>query len=114
MIFFLCAANIAAPPTINLLSEIFLMGRILSYDYFMILVFPLGSFLGAVFTIYMFSYSQHGKIFYTNFSYPLINFREAHTLILHIVPVNFLVLKSEYFLVSLCLGSLIKIQVCGA
>jgi NADH-ubiquinone oxidoreductase chain 4 len=114
IIFFLCAANIAAPPSINLLSEIFLMGRILSYDYFIILVFPVGSFLGAVFTIFIFSYSQHGKVFFTNFGYPLINFRELHTLTLHIIPVNILVLKTDYFLVCVCLNSLKKIQACGA
>jgi NADH-ubiquinone oxidoreductase chain 4 len=32
IIFMLCAANISAPPSINLLSEIFLMGRIISFD----------------------------------------------------------------------------------
>lgn len=32
IIFLLTASNIAAPPTINLLSEIFLMSRILSFD----------------------------------------------------------------------------------
>jgi len=109
MIFILCASNIAAPPTINLLSEIFLIGRIIRYDYFIMLVFPLGSFLGAVFTIFIFSYSQHGKIFYINFRFPLMNFREVHTLVLHIIPVNLLILKPDYFLVGFCLNSLIKI-----
>lgn len=102
LIFFLCAANISAPPTINLLSEIFLMGSIISFDQGIMLVFPIGSFLGAVFTIFIFSYSQHGKIFFTGFSFPLINFREVHTLVIHVVPVNFLILKPDYFLVSLC------------
>src|SRR3954467_8021017 len=63
-LFLLRAANIAAPPTINLISEIFLMVRILGFDKIMLLVFPLGSFLGAVFTLYIFSYSQHGQVYY--------------------------------------------------
>jgi NADH-ubiquinone oxidoreductase chain 4 len=109
IIFFLCAANISAPPTINLLSEIFLMGRILSFDSLIVLIFPFGSFLGAVFTLFIFSYSQHGKVFYTLFRYPLVNFRELHTLALHIIPVNLLVLKPDYFLVVGCRSSLIKI-----
>lgn len=109
IIFFLCAANISAPPTINLLSEIFLMGRIISYDRIIILIFPVGSFLGAVFTLFMFSYSQHGKNFCGGFSYPQIRLREIHTLVLHIIPVNFLILRADYFLVSVCPSSLLKI-----
>ena len=99
IMFFLCAANISAPPTINLLSEIYLIGGLISYDRLIVLVFPVGSFLGAVFTIFIFSYSQHGKIFYSNFSYPRANFREIHSLALHILPVNLLILNPEYFLV---------------
>lgn len=60
-IFLLRAANIAAPPTINLISEIILISRILKFDTIMLLIFPLASYLGAVFTLFMFSFSQHGK-----------------------------------------------------
>lgn len=113
IIFILRAANIAAPPTVNLLSEIFLMGRILYYDFFMILVFPLGSFLGAVFTIFIFSYSQHGKIYYSSYGLNLIIFREIHVLLIHIIPVNLIILNPFLFL-SVYLSSLIKIIVCDS
>lgn len=97
-IFLLRAANIAAPPTVNLLSEIFLIARIIKYDLLMLMVFPLGSYLGAVFTLFMFSFSQHGKIYITTYSYDCVRFREFHTLALHVLPVNFLILKPEYFM----------------
>jgi len=100
IIFILAGANMAAPPTINLLSEIFLIIRILGYDSFIILVFPLGSFLGAVFTLFMFSYSQHGMIYYLGYSYVGAEFREIHTLVIHILPVNLLILNSDYFLLG--------------
>jgi NADH-ubiquinone oxidoreductase chain 4 len=99
IIFLLSAANIAAPPTINLLSEIYLMIRILRYEVVIILFFPLGSFLGAVFTLFIFSYSQHGKSYYLNYGYIGINLREVHTLLLHVIPVNFLILNPSFFLV---------------
>jgi NADH-ubiquinone oxidoreductase chain 4 len=98
MIFFLCAANIAAPPTINLISEIFLMARIINYDYLMLVVFPIGSFLGAVFTLFIFSFSQHGLGYYLSYSYLKATFREVHTLFLHVVPVNFIILNSSLLL----------------
>lgn len=98
LIFMLRAANIAAPPTLNLLSEIFLISRILKFDKLMLLFFPIGSYLGAVFTLFMFSFSQHGKSYIGNYSFVYPSFRELHILILHILPVNFLILKPEFFL----------------
>jgi NADH-ubiquinone oxidoreductase chain 4 len=92
------AANIAAPPTLNLLSEIFLMSSILKFDKLMLLFFPLGSYLGAVFTLFIFSFSQHGKSYFGNYSYIIPTFREFHILVLHILPVNFLIFKPEFFL----------------
>jgi len=93
LIFLLATANISAPPTINLLSEIFLMFSVLGYRSLIILIFPLGSFMGAVFTIYMFSYSQHGKNFNSIFSWLAVRSRETHTLFCHLIPINLLLLK---------------------
>lgn len=98
LIFMLSAANIAAPPTLNLLSEIFLISRILKFDKLMLLIFPIGSYLGAVFTLFIFSFSQHGKSYTGNYSFIFSVFRELHILVLHILPVNFLIIKPEYFL----------------
>lgn len=97
IIFLLCAANISAPPTINLLSEFFLILSVLSYDTIIIVVFPLGSFLGAVFTFYLFSYSQHGKFYLSRVGFIPIKLNEYLVLILHLIPLNLLVLKPEVF-----------------
>lgn len=97
-VFILAAANIAAPPTINLLSEIFLMVRILKFDYVMLFIFPLASYMGAVFTLFFFSFSQHGKSVGLVYSYNKSNLREYQVLFLHSMPVNFLILKPEFFL----------------
>nr|YP_001798488.1 NADH dehydrogenase subunit 4 [Orchesella villosa]ABS57586.1 NADH dehydrogenase subunit 4 [Orchesella villosa] len=96
--FCLCAANIAAPPTINLLSEIFLMVSILKYNNLMLFIFPVASYLGAVFTLFMFSYSQHGKINFGGYSVYNVNFREYLLLFLHLLPVNLMIVKIDYFL----------------
>lgn len=96
IIFLLCCSNISAPPTINLLSEISLLARIFFYDRASMLVFPFGSFLGAVFTFFIFSYSQHGKFFRVGHRMDRRKFSEIHTLILHILPVNFLILKNDF------------------
>jgi len=97
ILFLLCASNISAPPTINLMSEIYLILRVLYFDYFIMIVFPLGSFLGAIFTLYLFSLRQHGKFFSNNLNFCPNKFREIHVLGLHLVPLNILVLKPELF-----------------
>jgi NADH-ubiquinone oxidoreductase chain 4 len=99
IIFMLRASNMAAPPTINLLAEIFLMGRIIRFDLLIVLVFPIGSFLGAVFTIFIFSYSQHGRIYFTSYGVGSSNYRELHVLALHIIPLNFIILNPSLFIV---------------
>jgi len=97
--FILCAANMAAPPRLNLLSEIFLIGRIIKFEFLMILLCPLGSYLGAVFTLYLFSYSQHGKSYSGRAGSTYILTREYHLIIIHLYPINFLILKYDYFCV---------------
>nr|YP_010502037.1 NADH dehydrogenase subunit 4 [Tomocerus caputiviolaceus]UXC95415.1 NADH dehydrogenase subunit 4 [Tomocerus caputiviolaceus] len=98
--FLLCASNISAPPSINLLSEIFLMASVMGLDFFMIIIFPLGSFLGTVFTIFMFSYSQHGKNFFLVVGASNSFFVEYLVLFMHVVPLNMVILVSEFFFIS--------------
>jgi NADH-ubiquinone oxidoreductase chain 4 len=99
LIFLLCCSNISAPPTINLLSEISLIISVYIYERFCMFLFPLGSFLGAVFTFYVFSYSQHGKYYLEVFSYSERNLIEYHVLVFHLIPINFLILKNDLFIV---------------
>jgi len=98
MFFLLCIANISAPPSINLLSEILLIARIISFDFFMVLVFPLGSFLGAIFTFYIFSFTQHGKFYFMRRRRFNCSFKELNTLLIHIIPLNYLIIIPEVFL----------------
>jgi len=56
--------NISAPPSINLLREILLIGRILKYRIIMLIILILISFLRGFYSIYMYRYSQHGKNFF--------------------------------------------------
>lgn len=62
----------------------------------MLLLFPLGSFLGAVFTLYVFSFSQHGSSYNSVYGFTHVNIREIHIIVLHIIPVNFLILGSNF------------------
>jgi len=93
--FLLCSGNIAAPPTLNLLGEIRLLNSIVRWSWVTILCLSLLSFFRAAYTLYLYSYSQHGKVFSGLYSFSLGFNREYLVLFLHWFPLNLLILKSE-------------------
>jgi len=93
--FLLRAANIAAPPTLNLLGEIALIIRLVSWSRIRILSIGLLSFFRAAYTLYIYSLRQHGKYYRALFSCCSGKVREYLVLILHWLPLNVLILKSE-------------------
>ena len=111
--FLLCSANIAAPPTLNLLGEISLLNRVVSWSLISILGLSLLSFFRAAYTLYLYSFSQHGKLNLILFSYSGGYKREYLLLFLHWFPLNLLILKSESCFIWLYLNSLKKILICG-
>jgi len=99
--FLFCACNIAAPPSLNLLSEIILLNRILVYRKILIMLLIFLSFFRAVYSLFLFSFTQHGNLISRGYSFISINIREYLLLFLHYIPLNFLILKSEIFLLWL-------------
>nr|YP_009509444.1 NADH dehydrogenase subunit 4 [Sinotaia purificata]ASR74887.1 NADH dehydrogenase subunit 4 [Sinotaia purificata] len=93
--FLFCVINMAAPPSLNLVSELMIYPAVIfSSSYY---IFPLlcMSFLAAVYNMYLYSSINHGgnPKFIKSFS----NLKDLNILMLflHWVPVNFLVMKSE-------------------
>lgn len=93
--FLLCSGNIAAPPTLNLLGEIRLFNRIVSWSIYRILFLSFLSFFRAAYTLFLYSYTQQGKIFSALFSFSRNFIREYLVLILHWLPLNLLILKRD-------------------
>nr|ASA39497.1 NADH dehydrogenase subunit 4 [Typhlatya sp. JR2016] len=93
--FLLSAGNMAAPPTLNLMGEISLIISILSWSSASALAVALVSFFSAAYTLYMFSMSQHGKLFSTLSSCCSGQAREYLVLMLHWLPLNMMILKSS-------------------
>nr|UPX88364.1 NADH dehydrogenase subunit 4 [Leptogaster cylindrica] len=93
--FLLSSANMAAPPTLNLLSEISLLNSIVSWSWVSMLAIALLSFFSASYSLYLYSYSQHGKIYSGLYSSVSGFSREYLLLFLHWFPLNLLILKSD-------------------
>lgn len=106
--FLLCARNIACPPTINLLGEIGLLNRSIGWSWITIIALRFLSFFRAAYSLFLFSYTQHGKLSLLLYSYSGGLIREYLLLFLHWLPLNLLIIKREYFILWLYLNSLQK------
>nr|AND96715.1 NADH deshydrogenase subunit 4 [Digitonthophagus gazella] len=95
--FLLSSSNMAAPPSFNLLGEIMLINSLISWNNLCMLMLMFLSFFSAVYSLYLYSYTQHGKLFSGIYSFSNGVVREYLLLMLHWLPLNILILKSEYF-----------------
>nr|UXG57137.1 NADH dehydrogenase subunit 4 [Bactrocera sp. 'yunnanensis'] len=93
--FLLSACNMAAPPSLNLLGEISLLNSIVSWSWVTMIALSLLSFFSAAYTLYLYAYSQHGKVFSGVYSFSGGKIREYFLLFLHWFPLNLLILKSD-------------------
>nr|AVE15603.1 NADH dehydrogenase subunit 4 [Theopropus elegans] len=97
--FLMSSCNMAAPPSLNLLGEIGLLNSMIGWMWMVMLFLMMISFFSAAYTLYMYSYSQHG-IYYAGI-YSMVSgyCREYLLLMLHWLPLNLLILKSDFVLI---------------
>ena len=89
ILFFLSCCNIAAPLTLNFLSEIFLIISIIKKNFLFIIFVGISSWVCVVYRITLFFQVSHGKIrnlILINF---VININQILNLILHFLPLFF-------------------------
>lgn len=95
--FLLCSLNMAIPITLNLIREIILFMRIINLIIYIILPLIIYCLLRFLYSLYLFSYIQHGislnlkNIFRRN----LFNF---FILIIHWIPINLLILNLNFLI----------------
>nr|YP_009111470.1 NADH dehydrogenase subunit 4 [Epacanthaclisis banksi]AHB14371.1 NADH dehydrogenase subunit 4 [Epacanthaclisis banksi] len=94
--FLLSSSNMAAPPSLNLLGEVSLLNSIVGWSWGTMIFISLLSFFGAAYSLYLYSYSQHGELYSGLYSCFNGSLREFILLMLHWVPLNLLILKGEY------------------
>nr|ATA58364.1 NADH dehydrogenase subunit 4 [Plistospilota sp. JZ-2017] len=97
--FLLSSCNMAAPPSLNLLGEIGLFNSMVGWMWMVMLFLMLISFFSAAYTLFLYSYSQHG-IYYSGVYSNVSGYcREYLLLMLHWLPLNLLILKSDFVLI---------------
>nr|URX53028.1 NADH dehydrogenase subunit 4 [Glyptotermes sp. 9 AB-2022a]URX53041.1 NADH dehydrogenase subunit 4 [Glyptotermes sp. 9 AB-2022a] len=93
--FMLSACNMAAPPSLNLLGEVSLLNSLISWSWVSMLSLVFLSFFSAAYTLYLFSYSQHGLYYSGVYCCSLGYVREFLLLFLHWFPLNLFILKGD-------------------
>lgn len=105
--------NISAPPSLNLQGEIMLLVSLIRWRVSCMFILGLISFFTAAYTLFIYSYRQHGQLRGVVFSITRGFAREYLVLLLHWVPLNFFILLRGNFRMWGYLNSLIKILKCG-
>nr|URX52697.1 NADH dehydrogenase subunit 4 [Glyptotermes sp. 1 AB-2022a] len=93
--FMLSACNMAAPPSLNLLGEFSLLNSLVSWCWVTMISLVFLSFFSAAYTLYLFSYSQHGLYYSGIYCCSLGYVREFLLLFLHWFPLNLFVLSGD-------------------
>nr|AFY16866.1 NADH dehydrogenase subunit 4 [Oncotympana maculaticollis]ULO25750.1 NADH dehydrogenase subunit 4 [Hyalessa maculaticollis] len=93
MWFLMCVSNISCPPTMNIVGEILIINSLISWNSLTMIILVMSSFLSACYMLYLFSYTQHGMYYSSLFSYNSGTVREFLLIILHWIPLNFIILK---------------------
>nr|QWS05784.1 NADH dehydrogenase subunit 4 [Nerita chamaeleon] len=93
--FIFCVINMAAPPSINLLSEILLFPVVFFKSPWVLTTMMIMTFLGAVYNLFLYTSTQHGGSPSFLYSYSSIKPSQNLLLIAHAIPVNILILKPE-------------------
>nr|USF91684.1 NADH dehydrogenase subunit 4 [Varanus acanthurus]USF91704.1 NADH dehydrogenase subunit 4 [Varanus acanthurus]USF91705.1 NADH dehydrogenase subunit 4 [Varanus acanthurus]USF91706.1 NADH dehydrogenase subunit 4 [Varanus acanthurus]USF91707.1 NADH dehydrogenase subunit 4 [Varanus acanthurus] len=87
-------ANMALPPTINLMGELFIITSLFSWSPFTIMLTGAGTLLTASYTLYMFLTTQKSKLS-PNIILTPNHTREHLLMALHLIPLLLLIAKPE-------------------
>uniref|UniRef100_UPI0030026C9F NADH dehydrogenase subunit 4 n=1 Tax=Parotis suralis TaxID=1266113 RepID=UPI0030026C9F len=97
--FLIMSSNMSAPPSLNLMGEISLINSMMSWSWISMLMLMLISFFSAGYSLYLYSYTQHGKYYSGIYSFYTGLSREYLLLMLHWFPLNILVMKIDYVMI---------------
>lgn len=93
--FMFCCANMAAPPRINLIREIFLITAIIRQSIYIIIPLRLIRFITVAYSLYLYSTTNHGPVINISSPTPPITLSDIRLIVLHVVPILIIILKPE-------------------
>nr|YP_009024200.1 NADH dehydrogenase subunit 4 [Prosadenoporus spectaculum]AGL46778.1 NADH dehydrogenase subunit 4 [Prosadenoporus spectaculum] len=97
--FVFCSGNMAAPPSLNLCSELFIFMGVLGYGFYFFFFLGLMSFLVGAYSLYLFLSFSHGNLLEGSGYFGVLSVSSFLTYFLHFVPLFFSFLFCELFFV---------------
>nr|AFY16788.1 NADH dehydrogenase subunit 4 [Dalcantha dilatata] len=97
--FLLCSCNMAAPPSLNLLGEILIINSLISWNSYTFIFLMMISFFSCCYSIYLFSYTQHGFMNSGLYALSSGSLCECMLVLLHWLPLNLLILNFNSFMI---------------
>lgn len=107
--FIFCVRNFSYPFSLNFIGEILILGVFVNWERRLIIFYILICFFRRAYSLYLFSYVQHGVRVNDRVGFFLSTGKEFIILILHVYPLILLLLN---LLIFIYLGSLKKILIC--
>nr|YP_009659085.1 NADH dehydrogenase subunit 4 [Triatoma migrans]QCQ69469.1 NADH dehydrogenase subunit 4 [Triatoma migrans] len=96
--FILSSNNMSSPPSLNLLGEVMLINSIMGWSSYSFIYLGFASFLSCCYSIYLYSYVQHGAIYSGLFKMTPVSLREYVLILCHLFPLNLIILGGDVFL----------------
>nr|WCS91612.1 NADH dehydrogenase subunit 4 [Eisenia nordenskioldi pallida] len=93
--FLFTASNMAAPPSINLLSEIMLIISILNMSTSSLILLGATSFFTVAYSLYMYTSMHHGPLLATSNPCPQLKTKDLTLMLMHLAPIILIILKPE-------------------
>nr|UIX22974.1 NADH dehydrogenase subunit 4 [Eisenia nordenskioldi] len=93
--FLFTASNMAAPPSINLMSEIMLIISILSMSTSSLILLGGSSFFTVAYSLYMYTSMHHGPVLATSNSTPNLKTKDLVLMLMHLAPIILIIFKPE-------------------
>jgi NADH-ubiquinone oxidoreductase chain 4 len=91
--FFICVANFSFPFSLNFLGEIFIIRTIIRWDLWVIIYLMIICFFRRAYSLYLYSYVQHGVLFKEIRSLVNINLKDFFILLGHTYPLIVILLN---------------------
>lgn len=96
--FLLCSANFSFPFSVNFIREILILIVIVNWDSFIVVYLVLICFFSSAYSLYLFSYVQHGGGRYEEGFYNVSMIKEFLVLIMHFFPLIIFLLNLVIFI----------------
>jgi len=96
--FLLCSANFSFPISLGFISEILILISLLRWDIFLMIYLFIICLFRRAYSLYLFSYVQHGEMILINLKFSIGTIKEFIVLIIHFFPLSIFLLNLIIFI----------------